>query len=725
MFCLKEISMPELKKINCSWTKFDVVQVIKIAAEGKLKQVFESQEGINASVLKAFVGVDSLEEEFPTYWIKMKDYPKQLRIFALMSAIFTHEKNIKDFANKFADGKMRGVLSVAKGNKQSTNLRRGLIVSGASLQNYEKAKEVPYDLSALYEKGEVGILFSELLKQRILKIGHSFEDINTQTKFLRVCYNYQFHKVLSLTRDQFKKWLSGQPLNQEEDIFNFSQLKIYQKIPMIKMNQWLNEWDDVNYDKDELRSKPEPVAYLFSIDARVLKKLADVHRRKADKPREEDKHVQRNLNESRIDEINSYIEGGFPWSTLTANEKISYENQKLKMPGFLPTAIIANFIGPGEKRNNRVINDADVLKITDEKTSSATLNIPEQIFSDDWDPELKPIEIIDGQHRLWAFDENEPLSGNFELPVVAYYNLDRAWQAYLFYTINIKPVKINTSLGYDLYPLLRTQEWLENSKEGLLAYRETRSQEIVEALWSYPESPWFKRINMIGESGGPTMSQAAFVRTLSNSFFKKTKGLFSSNLPNKEVLSWSRTQQAAFIILLWAELGHSVSNSQQEWAVNLRNEDRQLKAFEESTKWDLAFTSKNSFLSRDQGVRGFSTFANDFFYIAASFNDLAFDEFEYEEDDNKSISIENLKRAIDYIVTEKEEIYLLIKKFADIASNVDWRTPSALFSNEEEQTNQMRFRGSGGYSQYWKVLLEEFKNSTDSLIVKYVSQLNS
>ena len=494
---------------------------------------------------------------------------------------------------------------------------------------------------------------------------------------------------------------------------------------MIKMNQWLNEWDDVNYDKDELRRKPEPVAYLFSIDARVLKKLADVHRRKADKPREEDKHVQRNLNESRIDEINSYIEGGFPWSTLSATEKISYENQKLKMPGFLPTAIIANIIGPGEKRNNRLINDADLLKISDEKTSSATLNIPEQIFSEVWNPELKPIEIIDGQHRLWAFDEDDPLSGNFELPVVAYFNLDRAWQAYLFYIINIKPVKINTSLGYDLYPLLRTQEWLENSKEGLIAYRETRSQEIVEALWSYPKSPWFKRINMIGESGGPTMSQAAFIRSLSNSFFKKQKGLFSSNLLDQEVLPWSRNQQAAFIILLWVEFGNAVSKTNLEWAQMLRDEVRELKDFEVTEKWDLAFLSKNSFLARDQGVRGFSTYANDFFYVVASSSEYSFDEFNYLEEEVKSITTENISTAIEHFKNDKKDIYELIIEFCRIAAQIDWRTPSADFKNEEQRTDRMRFRGSSGYSQFWKVLDEQFKNSKNTTIANYSNQLDS
>ncbi|MFJ1288495.1 hypothetical protein, partial [Acinetobacter baumannii] len=80
------------------------------------------------------------------------------------------------------------------------------------------------------------------------------------------------------------------------------------------------------------------------------------------------------------------------------------------------------------------------------------LILPAKYNVKDWNPDLKPIEIIDGQHRLLAFDESDDYDGDFELPVVAFYDLDITWQAYLFYTINIKPKKINTSLAFDLYP---------------------------------------------------------------------------------------------------------------------------------------------------------------------------------------------------------------------------------------------------------------------------------
>ena len=69
-------------------------------------------------------------------------------------------------------------------------------------------------------------------------------------------------------------------------------------------------------------------------------------------------------------------------------------------------------------------------------------------------------------------------------------------------------------------------------------------------------------------------------------------------------------------------------------------------------------------------------------------------------------------------------IIILIQKFVSIASKVDWRTPSANFEDEDRRTEQMRFRGSGGYSQYWQVLYDEFVKSDDSHIKKYVSQLS-
>ena len=650
-------------------------------------------------------------------------YPKQLRIFCLIAALSTHNTIIKNFAEKYSKkGQLGGVFMVTK-EKVATNIRSALVVAGVSLENYRKQIAVPYTFSPLFESGEVGLLMKDLLKNRLSRMGYLAEDYDNETDFINLAQKHDFIGALGMHKNQFERWTSGLALDSAKEVFKFSQLEVYKEIPLLRINQWMNEWDDIDF-KMPLRKKPSPVFYIFSIDARLLKRLADVHRRKSDGNRSEDIQVQRKKNDDRIEEIRKYIEGGFPWSTVNRQEQKSPEYQDLKMPGLLPTAIIANVLGENEKRNGKTIDNKDRVTIVDESNKPAVLKIPKHIFTDDnWEPVLKPIEIIDGQHRLWAFDESQNLNGNYELPVIVFNNLDRAWQAYLFYTINIKPVKINTSLGFDLYPLLRTQNWLEKSKDGLLAYRETRAQEIVEALWKYSESAWNKRINMIGESAGPVMSQAAFIRAIVNSFFRKTRGLFADAIDaNYKVLDWNRAQQSAFIILLWNYISEAVQQCNEKWAIFLRKEKDEENSVERTL--DFAFTSKNSFLARDQGVRGILSFANDLFYVAANNNDIDFNSFVWTNElDETSISNENIAIAITLFESNKD-LSELMKEFAQIICKVDWRTSTAPFADNDPQKEfQMKFRGSGGYSEFWKELFKVFKDADAPLLKKYVNQI--
>jgi len=123
--------------------------------------------------------------------------------------------------------------------------------------------------------------------------------------------------------------------------------------------------------------------------------------------------------------------------------------------------------------------------------------------------------------------------------------------------------------------------------EGHSVYRETRSQELVEGLWSHPDSPWFHHINMLGEIGLPQkmVSQAAWVRSLMASYVKSYEGkrisiggLFGSRMgQTKEVLGWSRAQQAAFLILMGKRFRDALRNYQGEWAQSLRARKTKLK----------------------------------------------------------------------------------------------------------------------------------------------------
>ena len=712
------------KKLNSSWTKYDIVKLVDIDSIEDLDMYISGLRPIESSVLKAFIGINNLSEELPSFWKEIRNHPKYFKIFTLIAAITTHYSVLEKMSRFASKGNMIGEY-IYENHKLSTNLRSALVVSGAALQKYRRSENVPYTLASLFENGEIGLILKSLFTNRLTKVGYTCEQLENSKLFFEACDKINIISALSLTKEQFIKWMNGESLDIENEIFTLDKLKGYSKIPMLRVNQWMNDWDDIDFNSDELRKRPKPYFYIFSIDARLLKRLSDVHSRNTDRT-----SPQRKRSDARVREISNYIEGGFPWSTLSSEQQKIEEHIKLKMPGLLPTAIILNILSPDEKRNGKKIDSNDCLFIEDKledpesfdkskKDIFPTLNIPDHIFNNEWKPELKPIEIIDGQHRLWAFDETQNFNGNYELPVVAFYNLDRAWQAYLFYTINIKPVRINTSLGFDLYPMLRTQKWLEASKDGVLAYRESRAQELVELLWLYPNSAWYNRINMLGESGGPTMSQAAFVRTLINSFFRKQKGLYASELVKNEpqVLNWNRAQQAAFLILIWGEIEVALRKEKKlEWA-------NQIRTREDNNNLDLAFVGKDSFLSRDQGVRPIMVFINDFFFTLMDESIMSLNKFLWEiELDERVISNESIDYALDLFKSDKD-FYHYVQIFAENIIKIDWRTPSAPFASEEERKQQLIYKGSGGYSEYYNQIVSLFRKSIDKKLRVVINKM--
>jgi len=182
---------------------------------------------------------------------------------------------------------------------------------------------------------------------------------------------------------------------------------------------------------------------------------------------------------------------------------------------------VVNILQASDEREKSKVASSDIVDV-EAGEGVFYIKLPYSEWSTGWRPSsIPPLEVIDGQHRLWAFESDSDTS--FDLPVVAFHGLDISWQAYLFWTINIKPKRINSSLAFDLYPLLRAEDWLDRA-EGHPVYRETRSQELTEALWSHPESPWYDRINMLGERKIPWVSQNAWVKTLMATFIRSWRG---------------------------------------------------------------------------------------------------------------------------------------------------------------------------------------------------------
>ena len=474
-----------------------------------------------------------------------------------------------------------------------------------------------------------------------------------------------------------------------------------QTIPVLKVRQWLEEWDDIQWQPQEMRAKPERWFYLFSMPAADLKSLSGIYARSTKRRTRasQDVGIQRGHDRGRSDEIRKFVQYGYPWSNLAERKRKSNEFHDLRQPGWLPTAIVVNILTKNDKRLGKQVAPPDLIKVTDGDDGVATLLLPER--SKGWKPKIiPPIEVIDGQHRLWAFEDDQ-LEGDYELPVVAFVGLDLSWQAYLFYTINIKPKKINASLAYDLYPLLRAEEWLTKF-EGHAIYRETRAQEIVDLLWSYPQSPWYHRINMLGEKGsqGITVTQASWVRSLLASFVKSWEGrrspiggLFGSAVgEHRTVLPWTCIEQAAFLILLGQAIETAISKLKEQWMVALREHQR-ASLFE--SDGDAAFVGPNNLLNSDQGIRAILQVVNDVLFIQA-------DELRLHlwggDQEGISSDLEDIGPVIRSLRKERR-IYNRLTRLAEELASYDWRTSSGPDLTEDESLRKAAFRGSGGYKE--------------------------
>jgi len=495
-----------------------------------------------------------------------------------------------------------------------------------------------------------------------------------------------------------------------------------QKIHVLKIKQWLDTWNDIDFDQHDHKKKPKEYFYMFSIKASTLKALSGIQHRKADvQARQQDDEIgiQRKHDEKRSKEIREYIQYGYPWSSLTDANKKNSDFKNLQKPGWIPTAVVINILGLEDERKDKRITRKDLIRIEEDNGINQII-LPES-FSDEttWQPStLHPIEVIDGQHRLWAFNQDD--SHDLEIPVVAFHELDISWQAYLFWVINIKPKKINASLAFDMYPLLRDQIWLEKGEEHII-YRETRAQELIEILWSFPDSPWYQRIEMLGGTRD-FVSQNAWVNALTNTFIKRWEkgssrpgGLYGSKMRyNDEVLDWSRTQQAAFLIFLWQSLADAIKSYKVGWAEQIREDDLAL-----DIGWDVAFCGKYSLLNTDQGVRAVLHTFNDIFYSLSEKLKLSSWQEDNISNENKLDSVrENLKSL------QEQDFVNTIKMLSTALSSFDWRSSSAKSLTEDESKDKKAYRGSGGYKELRKDLLkhivkesEEFKDIANILLL--------
>ena len=506
------------------------------------------------------------------------------------------------------------------------------------------------------------------------------------------------------------------------------------EVNALRVTQWLDQWTHVEYDETRNQAMPKRDFFIFSMSATKLKKLAGIYRRSTDRvaPRKEDLAIQRRHDPARSAEIKHYVRGGYPWSALSDAKREDPANKILRRPGWLPTAVVVNLLTPGSTRSGKQAEVSDVVELVDRSEvikDLVTLKFP-NYDSEASEDRVAPIEIIDGQHRLFAFDETDEETEDYQLPVVAFHGLDLSWQAYLFWMINIKPKRINPSLAFDLYPLLRDQQWLEQG-DRVHVYRESRAQELTEILWLTPDNPWYRRINMLGgdkKKNGP-VTQAAFVRSLTNSMVKpwnnarkRTGGIFGGSPDDASGLSWTRVQQAAFLVISWKLLADAIEKYKGTWAEALRESPlrgNQLELdIQNQVYSDPAFVGKDSLLASDQGVRGFQSVVNDMCFELR--DDLALTNW---KDDSGSgevnpTSVEEMMQGL-----IKQPVYSFLERLCDALAEFDWRSSSAEGLSEEDKQRKAALRGSGGYSEIRKQLLTHLAKVEDDQLSNTASSL--
>lgn len=494
-----------------------------------------------------------------------------------------------------------------------------------------------------------------------------------------------------------------------------------ENIPLLKVNQWLSSWSN----KANLTELGEPPKYFYiaSMSLAQLRVLSGVHQRTKEVRKKTSKEAgfQRELDTSRTRTIARYIQYGYPVSSdpkLIVNDS----NGKLIHPGWLPTPFLINVLVKDDERwigSERVkIKEQNLLSICKGDNGDDSLIIPDnfELTADLSEVEVKPIEIIDGQHRVFAIDEIENFSPDYQVPVVIFVGLSQSWQAYLFWVINVEPKRINPSLAYDLYPELRSEEWLEN-KEGGRIYRDHRAQELTDIMWRHPDSPWRDRIELFGNRVEGHVSNAAFIRSLASSFLKNAinkknlGGLFSSIvLPRgRYVVSWKRAQQAAFLIQCWNKIKICASKiSEDDAAKYQRGDSTNNKKEVEGRDLPALLASPVSLLATDQGVNAIHNIFN--IFCIKKWEDLDFSSWQIKEyaaapdEFNIELALKDLE--------ENEKIDVFLTELADSLVNLfDWRTSGALNLTEDERKQKAAYRGGSGYTLLKNDVIAHLKDS--------------
>jgi DNA sulfur modification protein DndB len=195
----------------------------------------------------------------------------------------------------------------------------------------------------------------------------------------------------------------------------YSRLSYFQLISYLCKGQQIRSLSSDDLTIPTIRTKygSKTYAYLFGIHPSTLIPLSTVPHRKLDYEDDLNQNYQRLVKKTKVNAIKRFIKdqrGIFPTNII-----ISIESDKHNFKPF-----------------GKSINDIQ----------HGTLTLPRKYQS---------INVIDGQHRLFAYDGLEQAEKDL-IYVVAFDKMDLEEQILTFININEKQTKVSPSLLWDLYP---------------------------------------------------------------------------------------------------------------------------------------------------------------------------------------------------------------------------------------------------------------------------------
>lgn len=196
----------------------------------------------------------------------------------------------------------------------------------------------------------------------------------------------------------------------------YKNLACYQFLSFLLNGKAIKTFEKEDFEVPAIRCKysSKEYCYLFGIQPAKLIPLASVLHRKLDLDDDVAENYQRLVKAQKIKEIKKFI---------TVDR------------GVFPTNIIISFESKSNdyfKPQGSKINDIQFGKLT----------MPRHYQS---------ITVIDGQHRLFAYDGLEEADRDL-IYVVAFHKLNAEKQVQTFININEKQTKVSASLMWDLYP---------------------------------------------------------------------------------------------------------------------------------------------------------------------------------------------------------------------------------------------------------------------------------